>query len=65
LFNDLRLEVVVRFVNIGGIVDDHCLNFFYNAFNILTLPHFCACPNAGPGFPAVYVLVYLCSMIVG
>jgi hypothetical protein len=28
MFNNLRLEVVVHFVNIGGIVDDHCLNFF-------------------------------------
>ena len=26
MFNDLRWEVIVRFVDIGGIVDHHCLN---------------------------------------
>jgi len=32
LFNDLRLEVVVRFVDICGIVDHHC---FHNQNDIL------------------------------
>ena len=27
MFNDLRLEVIVRFVDIGGIVDHQCLYF--------------------------------------
>jgi hypothetical protein len=27
MFNILRQEVVVRFVDIDGIVDHHCLNF--------------------------------------
>jgi len=25
-------------------------------------PHFCACPNTGPGFPTSYVVVFLCTM---
>jgi hypothetical protein len=25
----LRREMIVRFVDIGGIVDHHCLNFLY------------------------------------
>ena len=29
MFSDLRLEVIVRFVDIGGIVDHHCLNFLF------------------------------------
>jgi len=29
LFNDLRWEVIVRFVDNGGIVDHHCLNFLF------------------------------------
>ena len=28
LFSELRWEVIVRFVDIGGIVDHYCLNFF-------------------------------------
>jgi hypothetical protein len=28
MFNDLRWEVIVCFIDIGGIVDHHCLNFF-------------------------------------
>jgi hypothetical protein len=24
----------------------------------LTLPHFCACPKPGPGFPTSYVMVF-------
>jgi hypothetical protein len=24
----------------------------------LTLPHFCACPKTGPGFPTSYVMVF-------
>jgi hypothetical protein len=27
MFNDLRSEVIVHFVDIGGIVDHHCFNF--------------------------------------
>ena len=27
VFSELRCEVIVRFVNIGGIVDHYCLNF--------------------------------------
>ena len=30
MFSDLRLEVIVRSVVIGRIVDHHCLNFFYH-----------------------------------
>jgi hypothetical protein len=26
MFSDLRREVIVEFVDIGGIVDHHCLN---------------------------------------
>jgi len=29
MVNDLRLEVVVHFVDIGGIVDHHCLSFLF------------------------------------
>jgi hypothetical protein len=29
LFNDLRLEVIVRFVDIGGMDDHHCLKFLF------------------------------------
>jgi hypothetical protein len=29
MFNDLRWEVIVAFVDIGGIVDHHCLNFLF------------------------------------
>ena len=25
----LKLEVLIRFVDIGGIADDHCLNFLF------------------------------------
>jgi hypothetical protein len=28
---DYRWEVIVRFINVGGIVDNHCLNFLFNA----------------------------------
>ena len=30
VFNDLRSDVVVCFVDIGGIVDHHCITFFFN-----------------------------------
>ena len=30
MINDLGCEVVVLFLDIGGIVDHHCLNFFHN-----------------------------------
>ena len=29
MFNDVRSEVIVRFVDIGEIVDHHCLNFLF------------------------------------
>ena len=29
MFSDLRLEVIVCFGDIGGIVDHHCLNLFF------------------------------------
>ena len=29
MFNDLKWAVAVRFVDIGGIVDRHCLNFLF------------------------------------
>jgi len=29
MFNDLRLEVIVCFVDIGNIVHQHCLNFIF------------------------------------
>jgi len=29
MFDDLRLEVVLRFVDIGGIVDHRCLNILF------------------------------------
>jgi hypothetical protein len=29
VFSELRGEVIVRFVDIGGIVDHHCLNFIF------------------------------------
>ena len=29
-------------------------------FFCLTMPHFCACPNPGSGFPSSYVVVFLC-----
>jgi hypothetical protein len=36
--NDLRREVIVRFVDIGGIVDHHCLNFVFITLKNL---HYC------------------------
>ena len=30
VFNDLRSEVIVRFVNIGGIVDHRCLKLSFH-----------------------------------
>ena len=36
LFNDLRCKVVVRFVDIGGIVVHHCLNFLFIINCIMT-----------------------------
>jgi hypothetical protein len=35
VFNDLRSEVAVRFISIGGFVDHHCLNSLYNHHSIL------------------------------
>ena len=35
MFNKLRWAVVVCFVDIGGIVDHHCLNFFHDVYIIL------------------------------
>ena len=29
MFNDFRREGIVRFVDIGRIVDHHCLNFIF------------------------------------
>jgi hypothetical protein len=29
----------------------------------LTLPHFCAHPNQGPGFPTSYIVVSLCVCV--
>ena len=34
MFNILRQEVVVRFVDIDGIVDHHCLNFSFHNFSL-------------------------------
>jgi len=34
-FQDLRWEVIVRFVHIGGIVDNHCLNFHFIIYHKL------------------------------
>jgi hypothetical protein len=31
MFNDLRWEVIVCFIYIGGIVDHHCVNFLFAA----------------------------------
>ena len=33
MFNDLRWEVIVRFIDIGGIVDYHCLDFLIIIYN--------------------------------
>ena len=44
MFNDLRQEAIVRFVDIGGIVSHHCLNFvFINLvkFEIYELYFYC------------------------
>jgi hypothetical protein len=35
LFNDLRLEVIVHFVDIDGIADHHCLDFFSGFFVVM------------------------------
>jgi hypothetical protein len=29
----------------------------------LTLPHFCACPKPGTGFPTSYAMVFVCDKI--
>jgi hypothetical protein len=36
-FNCLRWEVIVRFIDIDGIVDIHCLNFLFIIWKYLTL----------------------------
>jgi len=41
VFNDLRRAVVVCFVDIGVIVDRHCMTFF---FNDMELSNFYCCP---------------------
>ena len=41
VFNDLRSDVVVCFVDIGGIVDHHCITFL---FNDMELSNFYFCP---------------------
>jgi len=33
MFSELRCEVIVRFVDIDGIVDHHCFNFLFIIFN--------------------------------
>ena len=33
VLSELILEVVVRFVNVGGIVDHHCIIFLFMAYN--------------------------------
>ena len=38
VFNGLRWETIVHFVNIGGIVDCHCLNFLFTILNCHLLP---------------------------
>ena len=38
---ELRLEMNVRFVNIGVIVDHHCLNFLFISNNL----YFCNIPQ--------------------
>jgi len=30
MFNELRSEVIVRFVDVGGIIDHHCFTFCHN-----------------------------------
>ena len=35
IFNDLRWEVIVRFVDIDGIVDNHCLSLL--SFQVLII----------------------------
>jgi len=43
MFNNLTCDVIVRFVNIGGILDHHCLNFlfihYYSIHAIFILLH--------------------------
>jgi hypothetical protein len=34
-FNELSWGMIVRFVDIGGIVDRHCLNFLYEIYFII------------------------------
>ena len=31
MFNDLRWEIIICFVDIGGVVDHHCLNILFIA----------------------------------
>jgi len=35
MFNELRLEVIVHFIDIGGLVDNYCLNFLF-IYGLLT-----------------------------
>ena len=37
MFNGLMLEVVVCFVDIGGIADRHCLNFLFIIIQLIIL----------------------------
>ena len=43
LSNEMSWEVIVHFVNIGGIVHHHCLNFLFIVQDLLSIPSSADC----------------------
>ena len=65
LFNGLRWEAIVRFLDIGEIDDHHCLNFQYVFFVISDKiqSHFCTCLKPEPGRLIAHKLVLVLCKI--
>jgi hypothetical protein len=55
MFNDLRYEIFVRFVGIGGNVDIHCLNFLFIYRSIYTIDRSAYFHNFPSNFIGQYV----------
>jgi hypothetical protein len=65
MFNDLKWEVIVRFVDIGGIVDHQCLNFLFILTEFIEYNRFqyTKCHNSykrqsSPWFVVYFILLF-------
>ena len=68
LFNELRWELIVGFVDIDGIVDHHCLSFlFLTLHNIITEIecHICNNTNIGHKYRKKHVWCYNITCLCG